>query len=112
MKRKHYEEFTRTERQLAEETCLCDVCKKIIYKRSFKPGDIKSTKTFAFWRITTGHNDWGNDSPDSVETYDVCSTDCIRKKMEEYIDITCDGVNSQYINIEHVCGLMIPVLMP
>ena len=54
----------------------CDICGKDIHK--------------GYWTLTTGHNDWGNDSCDSTKHFDLCSKECVQKKLEEYFeDCTC-----------------------
>jgi len=49
----------------------CDVCSKECTGR--------------YWVLNTYHNDWGNDSIDSHEYYDLCSKECINTKLDEYI---------------------------
>ena len=48
---------TVTEKVLVKETRYCDICKK----------EIENNKSY--WRLTTHHNDWGNDSIDSYEYF-------------------------------------------
>lgn len=54
------------------ENIMCDVCDKEIDGK--------------FWVLTTSHGDWGNDSVDSVEHFDICSTKCINKALNDYIE--------------------------
>lgn len=56
----------------------CDVCKKDI--------------TGKYWILTTHHDDWGNDSIDSFEHYDLCSKECINEKLNEYYDECRDSI--------------------
>ncbi len=63
----------------------CDVCGKNI------KGD--------FWNVITSHNDWGNDSCDSVERFDVCSRECIDKKIDEYMQ-NCKHSYTQEFQLE------------
>lgn len=51
---------------------VCDVCKKKIV------GD--------YWYLSTHHHDWGNDSIESYEHYDLCSEVCIDIKLNEYLE--------------------------
>lgn len=47
----------------------CDVCKKrvpIIYDGKWQK----------YYEVMTGHNDWGNDSCDSIDTQQCCSYNC------------------------------------
>ncbi len=68
-----YKEHVVTENVKVGETMVCDVCGKEIPHRT------------GYWRLTTHHNDWGNDSIDSYENMDICSPECLRKKFDEYI---------------------------
>lgn len=73
--KKEYEVKTHTvtERVCVKETTCCDVCEREI-----------ETNT-GYWTLVTGHNDWGNDSYESIENFDICSEDCLRKKFDEYV---------------------------
>ena len=62
----------------------CDVCGKDINK--------------GFWTLTTGHNDWGNDSCDSMINFDLCSKECVQKKLDEYFKDCC-GSNTHYFEL-------------
>ena len=108
MRKIEYATYTVTEERKSGEICSCDVCKKVIFRRSFKPGDVRHIPV-SFWKITTGHNDWGNDSIDSVETFDICSSKCLNEKFSEYISGTDGARNSQYFNVEHVSGRVMMV---
>lgn len=91
--KKEYEikTHTITEKVCVKETMYCDVCNGII-------DDNKS-----YWELTTGHHDWGNDSCDSIEHFDICSEDCLRKKFDEYAKESGDGWhNTMYFEVEHV----------
>ena len=80
---------TVTEKVLVKETRYCDICKK----------EIENNKSY--WRLTTHHNDWGNDSIDSYEYKDICSSSCLNKEIEKYIKRSNDGLNTEFIEIEH-----------
>jgi hypothetical protein len=73
--KKEYEVKTRTvtERVCVKETMHCDVCNGVIEGQE------------NYWELTTGHHDWGNDSLDSIECFDVCSEVCLREKFDEYV---------------------------
>ncbi len=62
----------------------CDICGEIvpIYGKYF--------------RVTTGHHEWGNDSVDSIKAKDICPG-CIGKFVTEYLTDNCD---TAYIDIE------------
>lgn len=51
----------------------CDRCGDIIQKGK------------VYYHITTHHNDWGNDSIDSYENFDLCS-DCYLPFTENYFE--------------------------
>lgn len=89
--KKEYETKTHTvtEKVLVKETRYCDVCKKEITAKSY-------------WELTTHHNDWGNDSIESYERFDVCSKDCMRKKFEEYLEDSDTDYNTMFFEAERV----------
>ena len=78
---------TVTEKVLVSEKRYCDVCKKEI--------------TDHHWRLSTHHSDWGNDSCDSFETFDICSPDCLREKFEEYVYESNTDMNTMEFEVEH-----------
>lgn len=87
--KKEYETKTHTvtEKVLVKETRYCDVCKKEI-------------ATNSFWKLTTHHNDWGNDSIESYEYFDVCSADCLREKFDEYVKNSDNDWNTMCFDVE------------
>ena len=101
------------EKRHITDICTCDVCHKLIYKRTMANStELPENKlTTDYWKVTTGHNDWGNDSVDSISTYDICSEDCLKVLMISYIDDCTKRSrrNSRYIDISHetVCGFEI-----
>jgi len=66
----------------------CDVCRKEHKDMAKK-----------YWKVTTQHHDWGNDSCESIETFDVCSKECLHKLLDEYVR-NCDGSYTQEFSIE------------
>lgn len=89
--KKHYEVMAHEviEKVCVGETMTCDVCKKEILKGS------------GYWNVTTGHNDWGRDSIDSIEHFDICSEICLMSKFSDYLDESGgDDYNTEYIKIE------------
>ena len=86
--KKEYETKTHTvtEKVLVKETRYCDVCNK----------EIKGS----YWQLTTHHNDWGNDSIESYEYFDVCSKECMREKFEEYLEDSDNDYNTMCFDIE------------
>ena len=89
--KKEYEVKTHivTEKVCVSEITYCDVCKR----------NINTNK--GYWELTTGHHDWGNDSVDSIEHFDICSEICLRKKFDEYIKESGeDDWNTMYFEVE------------
>lgn len=92
------------ERMPATETCSCNVCGQLIYRRSLQESDElpKNNELYSFWEVTTGHNDWGNDSPESIEHYEVCSPTCLQGLFDIYKSESSEYQrNSKYINVRH-----------
>lgn len=98
MKTYNYEKYTVTEERISEELWYCDVCKRLIYKRSIKDKS-KNKNMVSFWKLTTGHNDWGNDSCESVECFALCSEECAKVKFVEYLEDSAEGENTMYFAI-------------
>ena len=77
-------------------TCSCDVCGKLIEKRT----ENKIIYCIgSYWELCTGHHDWGNDSIDSIEYFDLCSKECIQKKFDSYLENCC---GSEYFELSHI----------
>lgn len=84
-----YRTHTVTEKILIKETMYCDVCSEVINKQG------------QHWEVTTGHHDWGNDSVDSIENFDICSPSCLREKLNEYILRSGhNDYNSEYFEVK------------
>ena len=66
----------------------CDVCGKELLpvNKDQLPGHCKETEIYDYYRITTHHHDWGNDSIDSYEYVDCCCLDCALKFVAHYWD--------------------------
>lgn len=90
-------------------TCKCDRCGKVIYKHygdkfvelAKNVGINGINRRVSFYQVTTGHNDWGNDSVDSITHMDICPS-CLVNEYSDYVDRSSKGINSEYINIEHL----------
>lgn len=76
------EKTIRTEKLVAVK---CDICGKEITEK--------------FWRLTKHHYDWGNDSIESYEKYDICSRKCINRALDDYID-DCEESNTRCFELE------------
>lgn len=76
---------TVTDKVCTKETLICDICDKEIPYRC------------GYWHLVTQHHDWGNDSIESIESFDVCSKDCMNEKYNEYMN---DSGESDYNTME------------
>lgn len=69
---------------------VCDICGKDILPVSesdsrFPPAYKGGPDVFYdYYRITTHHHDWGNDSIESYEDTDACCLECALKIIKEY----------------------------
>ena len=66
----------------------CDICGKVM--------PIKRDNESRYFRVITGHNDWGNESCESIEQKEICPN-CIDKFVSKYLQ---DVEGTEYINIE------------
>ena len=81
--------------QVPEYTQLtCDVCGKLIY--IIKDKDYIYHKGY-YWEVAVGHHDWGNDSVDSYEYPDICSNECVKKFVDEYLS---KSNGTEFLNME------------
>ena len=76
----------------------CDVCGRVIKAPSEQDQYNWLDDKYKFYVVTTGHNDWGNDSFESVRQYDICP-ECITKFVSDYL-ADKKGYRSAYIDIE------------
>lgn len=78
-----------TERVLVGRRLFCDVCRKEVAKGQ------------GYFSGHTQHNEWGNDSFESYESFHICSSiECLKSKIEEYAKESQEH-NSMEIKIEH-----------
>lgn len=82
MKKYEEKEIVKIDRVLTK--VVCDTCKKEIEANKF------------YYQVTTGHNDWGNDSLESIENKDICSDECLTEEFKKYIELESD---TKYIEI-------------
>lgn len=84
--------YEKKEHTIIKETpvkVICDVCGNEVNPKNW-------------FRITTSHSDWGNDSIDSYESFDVCSDKCAVMFASKYLkDAYEDEYNTKDIEIEH-----------
>lgn len=59
----------------------CDICNGLI---SVSPSPLTGRYN-KYFRVTTHHSDWGNDSIESLKQYDICPT-CVLRFVTNYID--------------------------
>lgn len=64
----------------------CDVCRKKIINEYL-------------YEVTTSHNDWGNDSWESLHIYDICSDECLSNMVDKYLK---DKSNTKKMEIEMI----------
>lgn len=88
MIKKEYEEkyITKKEKILIGEKMYCDECGKEI--NGF------------YFNVVTGHNDWGNDSIDSIEDNHYCCIGCLGDTMVHYYVVKAHNSRTAYFNIE------------
>jgi hypothetical protein len=53
-----------------------------------------------YYDATTGHTEWGNDSIDSIETHQLCSSECVLEFLNGYFKNLRAEYPSAYIDIE------------
>jgi len=75
---------------------ICDICGK---EFNYELGNY-GKKIACYYRITTGHYDWGNDSVDSVTSKDACCEECVSRFTQEWLkDEDVIHSNTAYIEI-------------
>jgi len=93
-----------TKKIVAIQHCIvgkkCDVCGKEIPPTTIP--HMSGEPVYDYYEVTTHHNDWGNDSVDSYEYFDVCSPDCAYKLWGKYIHDSAEKRNTMCIKVEHV----------
>jgi len=63
---------------------ICDICGKEVPLNHYE--------------VTTGHHDWGNDSIESIENFDICSDECLKEQFNIYLK---SRYRRKFIEIEH-----------
>lgn len=71
-------EVTEVKDVITGERIICDQCNKEIYNS-------ENGQDSYFFEVTKGHNDWGNDSVDSIENLEICSDECLYKALDEFL---------------------------
>lgn len=85
---------------ILSEECRCDRCGRHLWYHTKYGRKKPGLGTAEYYNVVTGHHDWGRDSVDSVETYDVC-VGCAKKMFEEYIEDSFNKTNSLYFECQH-----------
>lgn len=98
-------ELTFTKQLPLKSELVCDRCKKVIETYIAADDTItlrEHSDSQKYWKVTTGHYDWDNDSCYSIEKRDFCSFECLTEDFLKYALLTNnDKYNgSQYYNIE------------
>lgn len=70
----------------------CDKCGKVISANLINT----NRKAARYFKVTTGHNDWGLESPESINHVDICP-ECINEFVKSYLE---KGSDTAYIEIE------------
>ena len=90
---------------LVKKEIYCDVCKTLIRVKTYESeGNIVKNElmTDRHFKVMTGHNDWGNDSIDSIKHKDICSKECLAEVFMNYIEEDIDGSRTAYIEVEQM----------
>lgn len=75
----------------------CDICKRELRFPGIRtPSCVPFIKYF---EVTTSHQDWGNDSVDSLTNYVICQ-DCIAEFVTDYLNNDCVDSDTASIDIE------------
>ena len=95
--------------EIDSEVIICDVCKKPLHYDN----DCFTGKYAVYYRIRTGHHDWGSDSCESVEYHDACCDECLARLSQKWInDEEVQSSHTAYFEVEketHVLKGEIPV---
>ena len=72
------------------EAVECDICKRRIEPTLYRKLESQ------YFEVITGHNDWGNDSCESRQHFDICPA-CIGDFITKYAK---EARGSEYIEVE------------
>lgn len=76
MIRSEFMDVTRVYHQAVPVSGKCDECGKELTQNG--------SGLYDYYRLSTSHNNWGNDSCDSYKYYDFCCIDCMLKFVDEF----------------------------
>ena len=78
----------------------CDICGKVL-RYKYRPNSDFLEERPKYFRVMTGHHDWGNDSCDSIEHKDIC-LGCITDFISDYLS---NASGTEYVDIStEWCG--------
>jgi len=90
---------------------FCDKCGKPLHKEygeEYKQYEWREYKeSVEYFSVTTGHNDWGNDSCESIEHKTYCR-ECLSVAFAKYLE-RCGDADTEYMEIEHHCRRSLPL---
>lgn len=67
----------------------CDVCGKEELSGEYMPDN--------WFCFSSGHQNWGNDSDDSIEGHEVCSANCFIRRSKKLLEDLEDDQDTAYI---------------
>lgn len=80
----------------------CDICHNELRVPYSKDG--QCTRPYPqYFKVTTGHNDWGNDSIDSIQVRDMCP-ECALSFVKSYLEFA-NGTDYIEIETKHCCPM-------
>lgn len=82
---------------IVKKELYCDICGKLINSHDYENKEYNPP--VGYYELTTGNNDWGNDSIDSIEQKDICSLECLTKEFNEYARRTDNIHCSEYFEV-------------
>lgn len=92
IKEKKERQITKVQERVVK--TICDCCKKEI--TNWEDADrFNAENESKYFRVTTGHHDWGNDSIESICYLDICPN-CINDYFRKYIEA---GGRTSYIEV-------------
>ena len=85
---------------------ICDVCKKKLEQNNFYGyNDGIPEYCYKYFHVKTHHHDWGNDSWESYEHFDICSQECLQKFVSDFWKDHFEVHNTHEMEIETLCRL-------
>ena len=65
---------------------VCDGCGRKLEYTDFVPHIHPDNiiHVYDYYRVSTHHHDWGNDSCESYEYYDFCCVECLTKFVQDF----------------------------